>query len=82
MLNVVAPRGKHQQGFGHGVHGVVQHDMPDFFGQVGAAGLTRGQHLPPNSFKSLSQRLNVGGLARPVYPLKAYKQPGAGGCGF
>ena len=70
FLDVAAPSGKHQQGLGEWVHGVVQHQLAQFFGQGGAARFARQGDGSSLLAKGIGQALDVGGLACPVHPFK------------
>ena len=70
FLDVVAPGGKHQQGLGQRVHGVVQHHLAQFFRQGRAARFAGEGHFSPLLAKGVGQALDVGGLARPIHPFK------------
>jgi len=73
---VVAPRGKHQQRFAQGVHGIVEHQFPQLFGQRRATGLAREFDGAPLRAKGLGEAGDVGGFARAVDAFKGDEKSG------
>ena len=71
LQQVVAPRREDQQRFGQRVHGIVENECPELFGQRGAAGFAGLQHGAPGAAQGLGQRLDVGRLAGAVDALEA-----------
>ncbi|MPN51484.1 hypothetical protein SDC9_199130 [bioreactor metagenome] len=63
---MVAPGRKGDQRLGQRVHGVMQHQGAQLFGQRRAAGLARERDHPALIAKSLGQCLDMRGLARTV----------------
>ena len=68
---VVAPGGEHQQRLGHRVHRPVQHEIAQGLGQLGAARLSRHDHLLPARAQPQRQRLDVRRLSGAVDALES-----------
>ena len=72
FAHVLRPRGEHQQQFGfgggrlvlHAVHGHVEQQAADLFGQRRAAGLAGGHHVVAGLQQRIAQCVQHGGLAR------------------
>ena len=73
-LQVVTPRGKHQQRFGQRIHRLLQYQRAQDFGQFRAAGFTGDHHHPPLGTQSRRKPVDVGGLACPIDALEADEQ--------
>ena len=76
---MVPARGKHQQRLGQGVHGFVQYQAAQGFGQRGATGFAGQRHHPALGAECVGQSLDVGGFARAIDAFKADEQA-RGGC--
>jgi hypothetical protein len=73
---MVAPGGKDQQGFGQRVHGVVQHQLAQLFGQRGAAGLAAERDGAPLGAKGLARPSMCEDLPAPSMPSNVMNKPG------
>ena len=74
LNQMVAARGKGNQRLGQRVHGVMQHQGAQLFGQRRAAGLTRQSDYATLITKGLRQTGDVRGLARTVNAFKTDEQ--------
>ena len=70
---MVAPRGKHQQRLGDGIHRVIEQHGAQLFSQWRTPGLAGLSNHPALRFKRFGQRLDVGRFASPVDALKSDK---------
>ena len=75
---MVAPGGKHQQCFGHRVHGVVEHHLANALRQRRATRLPGQGQRPALRPKCLGQTVNMGGLASTVYAFETDKDAAHG----
>jgi len=71
---VLAASGKHQQRLGQRVHGLVQHQLAQFFRQGCPPRLAAEHHRPARLAKQCGHALDVRGLARTVNAFKADEQ--------
>ena len=70
LAQMVAPGREDQQGFGQRIHGVIQHQLAQLFGQRCAARLPAERDVAPLSPKGLCQAVDVRGLACTVDAFK------------
>ena len=76
---MVPPGRKHQQRLGERVHGLVQHQAAQGFGQRRATGFAGQCHRPALGSEGIGQPLDMGGFAGPVDAFKADEQARSGG---
>ena len=74
LHQMVAPSREGDQRLGQRVHGVMQHQGAQLFGQWRAAGLAGQRDRPALIAKSLGQCLDMRGLARAIDALKTDEQ--------
>ena len=73
---VVTAGGKHHQGLGQRVHGIVQQQLAQLFRQRRATGLARQGHRAPGLAEGLGQRVDVRRLAGAVDAFKSDEKSG------
>ena len=74
LLDVISSGRKNQQGFGQGIHGLVQDHLAQGFRQRRATRLTGQRHLFALLTEQVGQPLDVGGFARPINAFKTDEQ--------
>ena len=74
LLDVISSGCKNQQGFGQGIHGLVQDHLTQSLRQRRATRLTGQRHLFALLTEQVGQPLDVGGFAGTVDAFKADEQ--------
>ena len=77
LAQMIAPRGKGQQHLGQRIHGFVQQQPAQLFGQWRAAGFTRQHHFAPGAAQGVGEQCDMRGLARAIDALEGDEEPPA-----